>query len=164
MVKMLLKWLVGMGALLLGQAALADGPCPDGTFNPQSQVCMCPGGGYVAPGNWCEVKRVPVPKTWGAIAIDMSSEQKKTGFASSESSQAEANRKALKLCGLNTCRIALTFRNTCGAITANGKGIWGGGIDIDENRALQKAADACYAKGAKDCYKWGEPKCAAAPR
>lgn len=76
MVRMLLKWLVGMGALLLGQTALADGPCPDGTFNPQSQVCMCPRGGYVAPGNWCEVKIVPVPKTWGAIAIDMSPGQK----------------------------------------------------------------------------------------
>lgn len=161
---MLLKWLVGMGALLLGQTALADGPCPDGNFNPQSQVCMCPGGGYVAPGNWCEMKILPVPKTWGAIAIDMSPAHKSSGFSWSKSSQADANRQALAYCKLSTCRIALTFRNSCGAIAGGDNGIWGGGVDVNKDKALQKAADACYSKGAKTCKLWVEPSCANAPR
>lgn len=164
MIRRFLKCLFSIGLMLIGQSALADGPCPDGTFNPQSQVCMCSGGGYVAPGNWCEVKIVPVPKTWGAIAIDMSSKQTGWGYASSKNSQAEANEKALGYCKNSTCRIALTFRNSCGAITGNGKGVWGGGVDVNPNRALQKAADACYAKGAKDCYQWVAPSCAAAPK
>lgn len=162
--RMLLRWLVGAGVLLLGQTALAAGPCPDGNFNPQSQVCMCPNGGYVAPGNWCEVKRVPVPKTWGAIAVDMSPKQKNGAFGKSLKSQADANQRALAQCGLPTCRVALTFQNSCGAIAADGKGIWGGGIDLYEKQAAQKAADACYNEGAKDCYLWVKPSCAAAPR
>lgn len=162
------KWLLGIGLLLSGQAVFAAGPCPDGNFNPQNRVCMCPGGGYVGPGQWCgsggQVEIIPVPKTWGAIAIDMSSQQKGWGFASSEISQADANRKALGKCVRSTCRVALTFRNTCGAIAADGKGIWGGGVDLNKDKALQKAADACYNKGAKDCKLWVAPSCAAAPR
>ena len=153
---------VGLFALL-AQSAFAN-PCPDGNFNPQNRVCMCPGGGYVAPGNWCEVKRIPVPETWGAIAIDMSKAQNKQGFASSESNQAHANRKALQLCGLSTCKVVVEFKNACAAVTGDGKGIWGVGVDLYEQPALQKAADDCYAKGAADCYQWGEVKCAAAPR
>ena len=143
MIRRFLKCLFSIGLMLIGQSALADGPCPDGTFNPQSQVCMCSGGGYVAPGNWCEVKIVPVPKTWGAIAIDMSSGQKKAGFGKSEKSQADANQRALALCGLSTCQVALTFRNSCGAITKNKRGIWGGGlisIKIEQLRKQQMPA------------------------
>ena len=162
------KWLLGIGLLLSGQAVFAAGPCPDGNFNPQNRVCMCPGGGYVGPGQWCEgggqVEIIPVPKTWGSIAIDMSPSHKSSGFASSESSQADANRKALAYCKLSTCRVALTFRNTCGAIASGENGIWGGGVDVNKNKALQKAADACYEKGAKTCKLWVSPQCAAAPR
>ena len=169
MAQRFLKCLLSIGFMLIGSAALANGPCPDGNFNPQSQVCMCPGGGYVGPGQWCEggggqVEIIPVPKTWGAIAIDMSSAQKRASFRYSEKSQADANKRAVEGCGLSTCRVALTFQNSCGAIAAGGKGIWGGGVDLNKDKALQKAADACYAKGAKDCYKWVEPMCAAAPR
>lgn len=168
MTKVLVSWLTGLG-LLLGQAALAAGPCPDGNYNPQNRVCMCPGGGYVGPGQWCEggggqVEIIPVPKTWGAIAIDMSSAQKKASFRKSTVSQADANKRAVEACGLSTCRVAVSFRNSCGAIASDKKGIWGGGVDINENRAAQKAADACYDKGAKDCYLWVKPSCAAAPR
>ena len=162
--KALLKGLLGTWILLLSQAAFANGPCPDGNFNPQSQVCMCPKGGYVAPGNWCETKIVPIPKTWGAIAIDMSSEQAKAGFGKSEKSQADANQQALKMCRLSTCRVALTYINSCGAVAADGKGVWGGGVDTNRQKALQKAADACFNKGAKSCYEWVSPKCAAAPK
>ena len=162
MVNGLLRGLTGLGFLLFCQAALADGPCPDGNFNPYNRVCMCPKGGYVAPGNWCEMK--PVPKTWGAIAIDMSSKQTGWGYGSSEKSQADANEKALGHCQRSTCRVALTFRNACGAIAADGKGIWGGGVDLYQDKALQKAADACYDKGAKNCKLWVKPMCAAAPR
>lgn len=80
------------------------------------------------------------------------------------SNQTEANRKALKLCKLNTCKVALTYQNTCGAIAVDKRGIWGGGIDLDKDRAAQKAADACYNEGAKDCYLWVKSMCAAAPR
>ncbi|MFV0548027.1 MAG: DUF4189 domain-containing protein [Limnobaculum xujianqingii] len=160
--------LLGVGLLLAGQNVLAaDSQCPNGQFNPNQSVCMCPGGGYVGPGEWCRngnSKVLPLENAWGAIAIDLSSAQKQASYRSSRKNQADANKKALEACGLSTCRVVLSFRNSCGAITGNGKGIWGGGIDIDESKALQKAADACYAKGAKDCYKWLEPSCANAPR
>ena len=148
---------------LLAQSAFAN-PCPDGNFNPQSRVCMCPGGGYVAPGNWCEVKILPVPETWGAIAIDTSPQQTKAVYRSSTKSQAEASKKALAACGLSTCQVVLEYKNACGAVAADGKGIWGAGVDLYEQPAIQKAADNCYAKGATVCYHWIDASCAAAPR
>lgn len=169
MANQLLRGIAGLGLLLMGSAVFAAGPCPDGNYNPQNRVCMCPGGGYVGPGQWCEggggqVEIIPVPKTWGAIAIDMSSAQKRASFRHSEKSQEDANKRAIEGCGLSTCRVAVTFRNSCGAVAAGGNGIWGGGVDNNENRALQKAAAACYNKGAKDCKLWVSPKCVNAPR
>ena len=157
MTRALLRSLLGVGLLLVGKMAFAYGPCPDGNFNPQQQVCMCPGGGYVAPGNRCSQE---LTDAWGAIAIDRSSEQKSWGWGGSKTSQADANRKALSECKLSTCRIVVTVKNSCGAVAADGKGIWGGGVDTNRKQALQKAADACYSKGAKTCKLWVEPSCA----
>ncbi len=131
MANQLLRGIAGLGLLLMGSAVFAAGPCPDGNYNPQNRVCMCPGGGYVGPGQWCEggggqVEIIPVPKTWGAIAIDMSSAQKRASFRHSEKSQEDANKRAIEGCGLSTCRVAVTFRNSCGAVAAGGNGIWGG--------------------------------------
>ncbi len=159
--KTLLRSLVGTGFLIFGQAVFAAGPCPDGNFNPQQQVCMCPGGGYVAPGNRCKRELVDA---WGAIAIDLSSGQKAWGWGYSKSNQTAANRDALDGCKLPTCKVVVTVKNNCGAIVGDGKGIWGGGIDTNKEKALEKAAAACYGKGAKRCFKWVAPSCANAPR
>ncbi|MBK5071626.1 DUF4189 domain-containing protein [Budviciaceae bacterium CWB-B4] len=131
-VRIVAKWLTAIGLLLIGQNALAaDSQCPDGQFNPYQTVCMCPNGGYVGPGERCSRKsnnnQEPVlTKRWGAIAIDTSKAQKGSGFASSTLSQADANRKALALCKLSTCKVVLAFQNSCGAIAGDGNGIWGG--------------------------------------
>ena len=130
-VRIVAKWLTGIGLLLIGQTALAaDSQCPDGQFNPYQTVCMCPNGGYVGPGERCSRKKSsqePVlTKRWGAIAIDTSKEQKSAGYSHSTLNQAEANRKALALCKLPTCKVVLTFQNSCGAIAGDGNGIWGG--------------------------------------
>ena len=169
-VRIAAEWLTGIGLLLIGQTALAaDSQCPDGQFNPYQTVCMCPNGGYVGPGERCSRKssnQEPVlTKRWGAIAIDMSKEQKSAGYSHSTLNQAEANRKALASCKLSTCKVVLTFQNSCGAIAIGGKGegIWGGAVNIYENKVMQQAADACYDKGAKDCYKWVTPQCAGSP-
>ena len=160
--KLICSIFMGLFALL-AQSAFAN-PCPDGNFNPQNRVCMCPGGGYVAPGNWCEVKWLPVPETWGAIAIDMSPDQRKWGFATSEKNQAHANQKALRLCELSTCKVVVEYKNTCAAVTTDKRGLWGVGVDLQNRRAERKAANDCYAKGATDCYLWIKAMCAAAPR
>ena len=168
---MLMKMLTGLGLLLSSQLVLADGPCPNGQFNPNDSVCICPGGGWVAPNQYCksgggggEPKYLPPEPQWGAIAIDMSSQQQSGGFSRSKKSQAEANQKALNTCKLSTCRVALTFKNSCGAVAGGGNGIWGGGVDINEERAVEKAAAACYGKGAKVCREWVKPMCAGAPK
>ena len=174
MMKTCLKGLAAVGMLLLGQSALADSLCPDGQFMPQIQGCLCPNGASIAANQWCNPNNrggeggrtiiLPPAKTWGAIAIDRSRERKSTGFSWSKKSQAEANKEALETCKLSTCKIVLTFQNSCGAVVSNPEGIWGGGVDVNKDRALQKAVDACYAKGAKGCYEWVKPKCAGAPR
>ena len=168
--KQMKKLLVGLGLLLGSQFVLADGPCPDGQFDPNNTVCMCSGGGWVYPNQYCKKGgggRETVYKLepqWGAIAIDMSAQQQGGGFSRSKKSQADANQKALNTCKLGTCRVVLTFKNSCGAVAGGGNGIWGGGVDVNEYRALEKAAAACYAKGAKVCREWVKPMCAGAPR
>lgn len=162
MTKVLSRSLLGVGLLLVGKMAFAYGPCPDGNFNPQQQVCMCPGGGYVAPGNWCGKPKLA--DAWGAIAIDRSSGQKAAGWGYSKNGQKDANKDALDACGLASCQVVVTVKNSCAAVVADGKGIWGGGVDIDRAKALEKAAAACYSKGAERCFKWVEPLCANAPR
>lgn len=162
MTRALLRSLLGVGLLLVGKMAFAYGPCPDGNFNPQQQVCMCPGGGYVAPGNWCGKPKLA--DAWGAIAIDRSSKQKSWGWGYSKNGQKDANKGALDECGLASCQVVVTVKNSCAAVVADGKGIWGGGVDIDRAKALEKAAAACYSKGAERCFKWVEPLCANAPR
>ena len=167
--KQMKKLLAGLGLLLGSQFVLADGPCPDGQFDPNNTVCMCSGGGWVYPNQYCKKgggssQPAQIEPKWGAIAIDMSPQQKNGTYYSSTKSQAEANRKALERCGLSTCRVALEFKNSCGAVAWGGNGIWGGGVDVNERRALEKAAAACYRKGAKDCREWVKPSCANAPR
>lgn len=39
--------------LALSVPSAFAGTCPNGSFNPNNNVCMCPNGGYVGPGEWC---------------------------------------------------------------------------------------------------------------
>ena len=121
--------LLGLLMLVSSSLSFADGPCPDGQFNPQNTVCMCPGGGFVAPNAYCN-RGGGITHTWGAIALELEGYQK-SGFASSADRQSAANEKALKLCRYNTCRVALTFKDSCGAIAIQyGGGPWGGGLEV----------------------------------
>ena len=162
---MLMKVLVGTGLALSLGPAFADAMCgPNGEFNPMTNQCypiQRPGGNKPGPSG---PTYLPPEPQWGAIAIDMSRQQKSSGFSNSKKSQAQANKEALDYCGLSTCKVVLTFKNSCGAIAGSDVGIWGGGVDTDKNRALEKAAASCYAKGSKTCFKWVQPSCAGAPR
>ena len=162
---MLMKVLVGTGLALSLGPAFADAMCgPNGEFNPMDNQCwpiQNQGGGGGGGGG--TVYLPPDPK-WGAIAIDVAPTGKKSGYGSSTSNQTEANKKAIGYCGTNTCKVVATFKNSCGAVASGDNGMWAVGIDTNKKRALQKAADACYAKGAKVCREWVAPSCANSPK
>ena len=162
--------IAGLMLLLGSQLVLADGPCPDGQFNQNDTVCICPGGGWVAPNQYCNGgssnrggRVLPPDPEWGSIAID--TKEGWWGYSPSKRSQSDADTRALRRCGTgSTCKVVLRFKNSCGAIASGKDNTWGGGVDVSEKKALQKAADACYDRGVKECRAWVQPKCAGAPR
>ena len=157
--------LTGASLLLSMSPVLADAMCgPNGEFNPMDNRCW-PIQNPQGNGGGGEPRYLPPEPTWGAIAVDVSPTGKTTGsFSSSKKNQSEANKGALNYCGRSSCKVVVSFKNSCGAVASGDNGRWGVGVDVNKSRALQKAADECYAKGAKVCREWVAPTCANAPR
>ncbi len=76
-----------------------------------------------------------------------------TGWSYSWSSRRQAEREAQQNCYENAgdCRVAIWFKNACGAVAAGDDGGWGSGWGSNSNRARREAIKQCsqYSDGCR---------------
>lgn len=153
---------------LMPLAAFAEGGCPPGQYpigGQGVQGCAPISGG--SPGASSSAAR-PTGKwetRWGAIAEDVSANERgvagATGASESQQSKREAQSAALQQCeklGGQSCRVVLTYNNQCVAIAdpkSRGRGGKGGKSVIYRAETLSQAKTEairrCSAGGADQC-------------
>ena len=81
--------------------------------------------------------------TYGAIAYSPSSGA--TGWSYAYNSRGDAETVARRNCddSANDCRIAIWFRNGCGAVAVGYRGGWGSGWGYDRREAQRQAIGSC---------------------
>jgi serine/threonine-protein kinase len=81
--------------------------------------------------------------SWGAIAFSPST--RALGWTHDYSTQADAEDAAEAYCGKDAddCRVAISFRNACGAIAIGRNGGWGADWGVDPQTAQQRALNQC---------------------
>ncbi|WP_377289562.1 DUF4189 domain-containing protein [Rhizobium sp. SG2393] len=86
-------------------------------------------------------------------AISYSPDTGATGWSYSWSSRRQAEREAQQNCYENAgdCRVAIWFKNACGAVAAGDDGGWGSGWGSNSNRARREAIKQCsqYSDGCR---------------
>ena len=89
--------------------------------------------------------------SYGAIAYSPTT--RADGWSHSYATRAEADRRALRECSghARDCRVAIIFRNACGALAVGPSGSWGSGWGNDRRRAEREAIGVCnqYAAGCR---------------
>lgn len=87
--------------------------------------------------------------SYGAIAYSPTT--RADGWSHSYSTRADAERRALRECSgrARDCRVAIWFKNACGALAVGQNGGWGSGWGNDRRRAELEAIGVCnqYAAG-----------------
>lgn len=129
----------------------------DGVFDPQTGICHQTNG-YQIPGQ--VNKGQPKARDfWGAIAID-SAKGESSGSALNHTDRNSAEKAALKQCdNSRDCRIAISFKNSCGAVASNGQGVDIGAYDPNPIQAERKALAACNKQSRKVCGLWVKASC-----
>ncbi|GEO83074.1 MULTISPECIES: DUF4189 domain-containing protein [Alphaproteobacteria] len=81
--------------------------------------------------------------SYGAIAYSPST--RADGWSHSFSTRADAERRALRECSnrASGCRVAIWFKNGCGALAVGQDGGWGSGWGGDRRRAELEAISVC---------------------
>lgn len=157
-------------------------------YQAHSQIVIkrCPDGSTVGGNSSCPSRSsgnsTPVYKNWdmyGAIALD-TVKGLSGGQAVSVEGYSNAKKRALAQCGKNAkledCTIALTFKNSCGAIATiaseyiknkNDPIVWTGGVGRTIGEAESNAVAACNKKSERvgiaekePCGVWGDAVCA----
>lgn len=84
-----------------------------------------------------------VADSYGAIAYSPST--RADGWSNSFSTRADAERRALRECSARArdCRVAIWFKNACGALAVGQNGGWGSGWASDRRRAELEAIGVC---------------------
>lgn len=128
----------------------------NGVFDPQTGICH-QSNGYQIPG---QLKGQSQPKDyWGALAIDVVN-GKTSGSAVNRRNKQKANNDAIIGCeNTHDCKVAISFKNSCGAIATNGKEIDTAASDPNPKMAEQKAITACNKKSSKACKIWIPATC-----
>ena len=141
------------GFLLVG-----TGFACDGVYDPQTGICHQTSG-YKIPGQINGGgQRQPVDY-WGALAID-SINGKTSGSAINRASKSEAGKDAMIGCANNRdCRVAVYFKNSCGAVATNGSSVDAAAYDVTPAVAEQKAVAKCNKDSTKPCRLWVPARC-----
>lgn len=86
--------------------------------------------------------------SYGAIAYSPTT--RADGWSHSFSTRADAERRALRECSgrARDCRVAIWFKNACGALAVGQNGGWGSGWGNDRRRAELEAIGVCNQHGA----------------
>ena len=81
--------------------------------------------------------------SYGAIAYSPTT--RADGWSHSFSTRADAERRALRECSgrARDCRVAIWFKNACGALAVGQNGGWGSGWGNDRRRAELEAIGVC---------------------
>lgn len=81
--------------------------------------------------------------SYGAIAYSPAT--RADGWSHSYATRAEAERRALRECSSRArdCRVAIWFKNACGALAVGQNGGWGSGWGNDRRRAELEAIGVC---------------------
>lgn len=84
-----------------------------------------------------------VADSYGAIAFSPST--RADGWSNAFSIRADAERRALRECSARArdCRVAIWFKNGCGALAVGQNGGWGSGWGGDRRRAELEAIGVC---------------------
>lgn len=139
--------------------SLCSGPtlACNGVFDPQTGICH-QSNGYQIPG---QLKDKSLPKDyWGAIAIDAVNGET-SGSSINRTSKNDAENAALKVCNdTKNCQISVSYKNSCGAVATNGKGIRIGATNPNPAIAEQKALASCNKQSNSACRIWIPATCA----
>ena len=81
--------------------------------------------------------------SYGAIAYSPTT--RADGWSHAFSTRADAERRALRECSgrARDCRVAIWFKNACGALAVRRNGSWGSGWGSDRRRAELEAIGVC---------------------
>lgn len=87
--------------------------------------------------------------SYGAIAYSPTT--RADGWSHSFSTRRDAERRALGECDASDCRVAIWFKNGCGALAVGNRGGWGSGWGGDRRRAEYEAVNSCnrYTRGCR---------------
>lgn len=89
-------------------------------------------------------------------AISYSDATRIHGLAGNTVSETDAVVRALTDCENRSragdCRILVTFRNACGALSESANGAYGSGWGINDERARYYATDVCVEGGGTACH------------
>lgn len=133
----------------------------DSVFDPQTGICHQTSG-YQIPGQINGGGQRQPAEYWGALAID-SVNGKTSGSAINRSSKNTAGKDAMLACANDRdCRIAVYFKNSCGAVATNGSTVDAAAYDIKPAVAEQKALAKCNKDSTKPCRIWIPARCAGA--
>ena len=93
---------------------------------------------------------------WGAIAADRSPQRARSVPSVYAPTEARARNVALSACGLPTCKVIITYMNSCGAIAVNKDNYLGWEINSNPDAARREALRSCNA-GAEPGSEWVIP-------
>ena len=144
-------------SLFFGGSALAQ--CAGGgTYDPQGGVCHQAGGGYTAPNSTQgDVRRV-APDYWGALSVDLTPGGGSAAVRNARARQ-NAEREAIEVCGSKYCQIALSYKNSCGAVASGEGSIISAAVDENPTVAERKALAGCNKKSPRTCLLWIKASC-----
>ncbi len=97
---------------------------------------------------FCTVNTQAKAQNFGAIAYSPSTGGH--GYSFDYSTRHAAERRALRECGRRArgCRVAVWFKNGCGALATGSRG-WGSGWGTSRNRAYREALRVCGRKSGR---------------
>lgn len=146
---MIKKLIIFCTLTIITPFVLADQLCgSQGEFNPVENKC------YPIQNRGNSGGQVPIVDLWGAIAADMSPNQAMAGSSSNFRVKAQANQSAIDKCGLTTCQVIITYKNTCGAIAVGSNKVIGSATNTTKSVAESNAIKNCKNNGGQNCLQW----------
>lgn len=115
-------------------------------------IMLVMGAGFEAPSAQPKVAPWEIPSNgndrFGAIAY--SSSTGKTGNSWNYSRSADAHNAALASCDQDDCKVAIWFKNACGALAVGNNGCWEAHWGVSRSDAENKSLNSCSQR-CSDC-------------